>query len=153
MKTVAIDIREHFRPIVGLRPWRVSLGVGSFLTFDFGRKVKEDHHLRGEWYLWIYQANWSLRHRDRKLADSDSRRTIIEVATQRLEEAELTSVSFDPQTSVTEFQFGEFYLLVSPADYLDSPDDRDEYWLFFMPGNLVLTAGPDGVSLGSSDQS
>lgn len=151
-RTVAPDIREYFKPIVGQRPWRARLGVGSFLTFEFGRKVKEDHHLRGEWHLWIYEAKWSLLHGGRKLADSDSRQEAIEVAVRRLEFFELRKVKFDPQSSITEFTFGHFRLIVSPADYLPDPDERDEYWLLFMPNNEVLTVGPGGTDIGPSDR-
>jgi hypothetical protein len=152
MRTVAVDIQEYFRPVVGQRPWRARLGVGSFLTFDFGRRIKEDHHFRGEWHLWIYLAKWSLIHGDRKLADSDSERQTIDVAIRRLEYSELRKVKFNTQNLVTEFIFGHFRLVVSPADYLEDPDDRDEYWLFFMPDNTVLTVGPGGVDLGASDR-
>ena len=154
MRTVALDIQEYFKPIVGLRPWRARLGVGSFLTFDLGRRIKEDHHFRGEWRLWIYQAKWSLNHGDRKLADSDSARQTIEVAIRRLEYSgsEFKKAKLDPQNSVTEFVFGHFRLVVSPADYLADPGDSDEYWLLFMPDNTVLTVGPGGVDLGSSDR-
>src|SRR5271157_717456 len=151
MRTVALDIQHYFKPIAGQRPWRARLGVGSFLTFDFGHKVKEDRHFRGEWHLWVYQANWSLLHGDRKLADSNSERHIIEVAIRRLEGVDFTGAEFDPQNSTTVFLFEDFRLFVTPADYLDSPDERDEYWLFFMPDNLVLTVGPGGVEVGRSD--
>jgi hypothetical protein len=150
-RTLALDIGEYFKPIVGQRPWRARLGVGSFLTLEFGRKVKEDHHIRGEWHLWIYQANWSLLHDDRKLADSDSRQETIEVAVRRLEFFELRKVRFDSQRSVTEFAFGQFRLIVSPADYLPDPDEQDEYWLLFMPNNEVLTVGPGGIDVRPSD--
>ncbi len=153
MRTVALDIREYFKPIVGQCPWRARVGVGSFLTFDFGRRIQEDHHFRGEWHLWIYQAKWSLVHGDRKIADSDSERQTIEVAVRRLEcrGSELREVKFNPQNLVTEFMFGDFRLVVSPADYLDDPDGRDEYWLFFMPDDTVLAVGPGGINLGPSD--
>jgi hypothetical protein len=150
-RTVAPDIRESFKPIVGQRPWRARLGVGSFLTLEFGRKVKEDHHIRGEWHLWIYQAHWSLLHDGRKLADSNSRRDAIDVAVRRLEFSELKKIKFDPRSSVTEFSFGQFRLIVSPADYLPDADDQDEYWLLFMPHNEVLTVGPGGIETGPSD--
>ena len=152
MRTVALDVQQYFRPITGKRPWRARLGVGSFLTIDFGHRIKEDHHFRGEWYLWIFQANWVLLHGDRKIADSDSARQAIEVAVQRLESCELTNVNFDPQASVTEFIFSGFRLIVSPADYLEDPDDRDKYWLFFMPDKTVLTVGPGGVDVEPSDR-
>jgi hypothetical protein len=152
MRTVDLDVREYFKPIVGQRPWRARQGVGSFLTFDFGHRIREDHHFRGEWHLWIYQATWTLIHGDRKLADSNSEWQVIEVAVRRVENCELTGVAFDPQTSATEFRFGEFRLVVSPADYLDDADEDDEYWLFFMPDRSVLSVGPGGVNVGPSDK-
>jgi hypothetical protein len=151
MRTVALDIQQYFKPIAGQRPWRARLRMGSFLTLDFGRKVKEDRHFRGEWHLWVYQANWSLLHGDRKLADSSSGWQVMDVAIRRLEEVDFTGVEFDPQNSTTAFLFDDFRLIVTPADYLDSPDERDEYWLFYMPDNLVLTVGPNGVEVGRSD--
>jgi hypothetical protein len=151
-RTVKPDIREYFKPIVGQRPWRARSGVGSFLTFEFGRKVKEDHHVRGEWHLWVYEAKWSLFHGDRKLVDSDSSQEAVEVAVRRLEFFELTKVKFDRQNSATEFTFGDFSLIVSPADYLPDPDERDEYWLLFMPDSEVLTVGPGGIDIGPSDR-
>jgi hypothetical protein len=154
MKTVAIDIQEYFEPLLGHRPYRARLGVGSFLTFDFGRRIKQDGHFRGEWHLWIYQAQWHLLHGNRQLTDSDSERHTIEAAIRRLENpgCELSKVTFEPQSSMTEFVFGQFRLAVSPADYLEDPDERDEQWLFFMPDNTVLTVGPGGINLGSADQ-
>lgn len=156
MKTIAIDVGQYFKPIKGQRPWRARLGHGSFLTFDFGKRIKWGAHWRGEWHLWIYQANWSLWHGERKLADSGSERRIIDLAVRRLEGNgevnKLASVNFDPVSSVTEFIFGQFRLVVSPADYLDDPDERDEYWLLFMPDGEVLTAGPAGLDVGPSDR-
>jgi hypothetical protein len=152
MKAIDIDIGSYFQPVLGQRPWRARLGVGSFLTFEFGRRVKENGHIRGEWHLWIYQSNWVLLHRDRPLVSSDSERQSISVAVRRLENTSFTNVDFDSNTLTTTFEFEDFRLIVSPADYLDEPDERDEYWLFFLPEKQVLTVGPKGASIGSSDQ-
>lgn len=154
MKTVDIDIQEYFKPVAGHSPWRARLGVGSFLTFDFGRRIKDNGHFRGEWRLWIYQANWRLLHRDLKLADSESERQTIEVAIRRLEYpgCELKEVKFQSTDSSTEFLFGNFRLLVSRADYLENPDERDQYWLFFTPQNEVLSVGPGGLDVRASNQ-
>ena len=86
--------------------------------------------------------------------DSDSLRQTIEAAIRRLENpgGELSNVKFDPQIAETEFRFDQFHQIVSPTDYLDDPDERDEYWLFFMPDDIVLTVGPGGISLGPADR-
>lgn len=147
MKATEIDVRSQFRPVLGTRPWRVKLGVGSFLTFDFGTRIRENGHIHGQWHLWIYLSNWVLLHGERQLADSDSERKVIMTAMRRLDAVPLTQVDFDPHAEKTKFVFEDFRLIVSPADYLDDRDERDEFWMFFMPDNEVLAVGPKGVKL------
>jgi hypothetical protein len=145
MKATATDIRQYFGSLLHARPWKAKLGVGSFLTFEFGRRVRDHGHVHGEWHLWIYQSNWVLFRGDRQLADSESDRRVISVSIRRLEEAALTDVLFEPRQLKTTFVFDDFRLVVSPADYLEDADDRDQYWLLFMPNNEVLTVGPGGL--------
>jgi len=151
MRAAAIDIRPYFEPLLHTRPWRAKLGYGSFLTFEFGRRIKNDGHVHGEWHLWIYQSNWRLMHGNRELANSDSDRRVIATAVRRLEGASLSEVNFDPEQSKSTFAFDDFRLVVSPADYLDDPDERDEFWLLFMPNKEILTVGPGGIHVGPSD--
>jgi hypothetical protein len=151
MKATATDIRQYFGALLHARPWKAKLGVGSFLTFEFGRRVRDHGHVHGEWHLWIYQSNWVLLHGDRQLADSDSDRRVISVSIRRLEEAALTDVLFEPRQLKTTFVFDDFRLVVSPADYLEDADDRDQYWLLFMPNNEVLTVGPSGLKAERSE--
>lgn len=120
--------------------------MGSFLTFEFGARVKVDGHMQGKWHLWIYLSNWVLLHGERELANSDTERRLISVAIRRLQSAALTDVKLDSRGFKTTFVFQDFRLIVSAADYLDDPDKRDHYWLFFMPGE-VLHVGPGGVSI------
>jgi len=152
MGTVASDIRQCFGPIIGQRPWRARIGVGSFLTLDFGPKVLVDGRRRGCWHLWIYMSTWVLMHRELKLVDSDSHRPAISAAVKRLEAETFDGIQFDPDTQTTVFTFGDFRLTVAPADFVDSPNGADESWLFFMPDNLVLTSGPGGVEVRPSDK-
>jgi len=143
---MTIDVRKYFKSIVGSYPRRVRLGVGSFLTFDFSPMRRVDGHMQGEWRLWIYLSNWVLFHRHRQLVSSDTDRRLISVAIRRLEKAALTGVSVDSGDFKTTFIFGDFRLIVSPADYIDNPDERDEYWLLFTPEE-VLAVGPKGVTI------
>jgi hypothetical protein len=145
MKSAAIDIRPYFQPVLGVRPWRVKLGVGTFLTFDFGSRIKTPGHVRGQWHLWIYLSNWKLFHCDRLLVDSNADRRPMTVATRRLEGEALSDVDFDSRAKETILTFNDFRLVVSPADYLRDSDDRDDYWIFFMPNDEVLAAGPSGI--------
>jgi hypothetical protein len=147
MKTTAIDLRQYFHPVFGTSPWRVKLGVGSFLTFEFGPRIRANHHVHGKWHLWIYLSNWELFHRDRPLVDSDTERKVMETAIRRLEGTSLAAVKFQNRNRETTFVFDDFHLVVSPADYLENPDDRDYFWMFFMPDDRVLAVGPSGVHL------
>jgi len=151
MKAAASEIRQHLQPVLGTRPWRVKLGVGSFLTFEFGPRIRAHGHLHGQWHLWIYLSNWKLLRGDRQLVDSDADRKLITISTRRLEEKPLTGIDFDPRSRKTTFFFDDFRLVVSPADYLDSPDERDDYWIFFMPDNEVLAVGPAGMRVEQAD--
>jgi hypothetical protein len=145
MKAAAVDIRQYFQPVFGTSPWRVKPGVGSFLTFEFGPRVKTDGHVHGRWHLWVYLSNWKLFRGERQLVDSDADRKLIAISTRRLEGESLTNIDFNSRTRETTFFFGDFRLVVSPADYLDSAEERDHYWIFFMPDNEVLAVGPAGI--------
>jgi len=151
MKAAAPNIRAYFEPMLGTRPWKAKLGVGSFLTLDFGRRVKDHGHMHGEWHLWIYLSNWALLHGNRRLADSDSDRNVISVSVKRLEETSLTDLHFERERLKTTFVFGDFRLVVSPADYLDDVDERDYYWLLYMPSKEVLRVGPSGIQVERSE--
>lgn len=151
MKNVATEVRQYFQSFLHTRPWKARLGVGSFLTFEFGRRIKDHGHVRGEWHLWVYQSSWVLHHEHRKLSDSDSDRRVISASIRRLEDVALSDVQFEREQSRTTFVFDDFRLAVSPANYLDDPDKRDHYWLLFMPNNEVLTTGPGGVQVERSE--
>jgi hypothetical protein len=146
MTAMIPDIHHYFTPVLGTPPWRAKLRIGSFLTFEFGPKIKAHGHVHGKWHLWTYLSNWVLLRGERQLVDSDSERKIIAVAIRRLQSAALTEVQLDPLDFKTIFIFEDFRLIVSAADYLDRPDQRDHYWRFFMPGE-VLEVGPSGVSI------
>jgi hypothetical protein len=151
MKTAADEVRQYFGSLFRTRPWKARLGVGSFLTLEFGRRIKNHGHVRGEWHLWIYQSNWVLLHGNRELSNSDSDRRVMSASIRRLEEFPLSDVQVEPGRLKTTFLFDDFRLVVSPADYLDEADQRDHYWLLFMPNHEVLTVGPGGIQVEHSE--
>ena len=86
----------------------------------------------------------------RCLADSESRRQVMDLGVRRLEEIPLTGVEYDASSLRTIFTFGERFRLIATA-----PSDQDdaEHWMFFTPENKVLSVGPnDSVKLGRSDR-
>jgi hypothetical protein len=151
MKATATDIRQYFESLLQTRPWKARLGVGSFLTLEFGRRIKNHGHVQGEWHLWIYLSSWVLLHGGRQLADSDSDRRVISVSIRRLENVPLNDVQFDHKSFKTTFVFDDFRLVVSPAHYLDDADKQDHYWLLFMPNSEVLKVGPGGFQVERSE--
>jgi hypothetical protein len=59
----------------------------------------------------------------------------------------LTGLEFDSHNQTTTFFFDKFRLVVSPADYLEKSDERDDFWMFFVPNNEVLAVGPAGIQV------
>lgn len=45
-----------------MKAWGARLGVGSFVTIEFGEEVKEQPSSKthGEWHLWVYMATWDV---------------------------------------------------------------------------------------------
>jgi len=144
-----------FEPILGKRPWRASLGFGSFLTFEFGKRVKFGGFWHGTRHLWICMSSWRLDGPDGLLATSDSPRKLISRVVPRLAAHPLTAVEIKPRARCTTFEFGRrFFLKVMPfSEEEETGTDPAEYWLFFMPRHMVLTIRPRcGISIDRSDR-
>jgi hypothetical protein len=144
-----------FGPILGKRPWRASLGFGSFLTFEFGQRVRHERFWHDTWHLWIYMSSWRLDGPHGLLVTSDSPRELIGRVVPRLVGHPLTAVEIKPRARSTTFEFGRrFILKVTPFSVEEETStDPADYWLFFMPRNMVLTVQPRcGISIHRSDR-
>ena len=150
-----VDINEHFHPVLNEKPWRARLGCGSFLTFDFGRRVRKANHWYGTWHLWIYQCEWRIETDKREIVHSESPRNLIGKAVRNLENYPLANVSFDSARSLTTFVFSKnIRLTCSPYRPDSGMEDlsHKELWMFYMPNNQVLSAIPNkGLLLERSD--
>jgi hypothetical protein len=135
------DVRSFFSPLLGQRPWRVRVGWGSFVTFDFGPRVRDNGHQRGAWHLWVRDCEWSVETADRVAFHSESPRHVMEVGARRLEKEPLLGVSFDAGSETTIFKFGDRLRLVC-RPYSEEQEADDVSWLLFMPENRVLAARP-----------
>ena len=153
MKMRSSELTKILKPVVGQLPWRVRLGWGSFVTFDFGPKVKKDNHTFGSWHLWIYQCEWQLVLRDQSLAHSESKRPIMDVAVRRLERQPFEGCSVSEDQTKTTFEFGGDFQLICTrySDFKPGVDDG-EYWMFFLPDKRVVSVGPAGIDLTSSQK-
>jgi hypothetical protein len=82
--------------LIGQKAWGASLGVGSFVTIKFGKRLLEQRHYHGEWHLWLYLCEWNLYSGARLTAHSESKRKVMQLAIRNLDGAALKSLSFDP---------------------------------------------------------
>jgi hypothetical protein len=136
-------------PILGQRPWGVALGVGSFVTMEFGatqplRHAEERPH--GAWHLWIRYPAWRLEAGDRVLAASEDPRDHLAASLQRLEGQVLRALEVVPPALDTVFAFeGGLRLRLFPM-YSDaateSAGEGYDHWLLFTPDDHVLVVGP-----------
>jgi hypothetical protein len=144
------QIEALFHPLIGQKAWGASVGYGSFVTIEFGRKHRYHRRDHGEWHLWLYQCDWELHSRDRLLAHSESKKHVMQLAIDNLNGAALTKLSFDPQLMRTDFAFdNDLHLGCKP--YPDADAD-EEYWMLFMPDQQVASLRESGLRFEPADQ-
>ncbi len=70
----------------GNTPWGVRLGVGSFLTMEFGRPEANlvGRTAHGEFHLWLYMCSWRIEMGEKIIAGSEDERPAIEAALKNL---------------------------------------------------------------------
>ncbi len=142
MRTPNAELKRYFTPLFGKSPRRARLGYGSFVTFDFGQASRQNHRLRYEWHLWIQYVEWQLTWKNKKIADSESMRRLMQAAVERLETRELSKVLHDPRTRVTRFLFSEDAELRCKG-YSDASVDED-CWSLYTPDAHILFADHTG---------
>lgn len=149
--------RRCFDPLIGKKPWRASLGWGSFLRFEFGQRVRVGEFWHGTWHLWLYMCSWRLNGPQGLVLTSDSPRATISRIATKLAAHPLTQVEIEPRARCSTFEFGrQFLLRCAPFDLEEERNNADpaDYWMLFMPRHMVLTAGPGSrISIRRSDRS
>jgi hypothetical protein len=117
-------VQRIFKRVYGRPSWRVRKGVGSSITFEFGKpslkvlgKVLQPNkktgrkyprrmaHMRADWHLWIYCCDWEIRQDGRRICHSESADKRIEQACTILDGQILTKVTVTPRTLQTDFHF------------------------------------------------
>lgn len=139
---------ELFKRLSGKKPTRISLGHGSFLTFDFGRDYEEKIKTRsggfkiikyGEWHLWVYMCAWRIDKNDIPFVGSNDSRDLIQQKLQSLADQKLKTASILNEAFDTTFTFGDEYKLhLFSFEVTD-----DEQWMLFTPEKKVFVAGPN----------
>ncbi len=145
------EIQELFRPLLGQKAWGAKVGWGSFVTIEFGTKRLEHHHYHGDWHLWLYQCDWVLKSQTHEMANSESKKGLMQTAIDSLNHRELVEALFDQQQMVTEFLFeGNLRLRCQP--YTDA-EPTEEYWMLFMPNKQVANLSQEGLKYESEPTS
>lgn len=136
-------MQKIFRQIVGMKPTRVKLGFGSFITMDFGKDIPEEVKTRqgtqiryhGQWHLWIYQCTWQIDQNGRMLIHSESPKSAIESAL-----SNLTNKTFNSFSLLNDFFDADLKFEDMTLRLLHTKDG--EQWMLFTPENKTLVAGP-----------
>jgi|SRR5215469_14387608 len=134
-----------FQRLIGLAPWGVKLGHGSFLTLEFGKKITQEFrgksHTHGEWHLWLRSCAWRIHREGRVLIASGDDREVIERAISRLEWGALRKAVVDSLALDVRLEFADHLELLAFTNHRY----RYEQWELFKPEGRVLTANAGGV--------
>lgn len=127
------------RSLEGKRPWRVQLGIGSFLVFDFGKPIQlTEEHTCGEWGLWIRCSAWRLRTKDQLLIGSEETREKLEAEIIKLENYLIVRSELNRDTLDIQLEF-DTGLLLETFSFVVT---EYEHWSLNYPEGMVLIAGP-----------
>ena len=138
------EIQAKMAPLLGQKAWGASLGVGSFITLEFGVPLpRRGKHGRthGEWHLWIYMCGWRLEKGNEVLGASEDPRPKLEAAVKGMEGLALHSVELLRPAWDTIFTFEDQVVLRTFSIYSNS-EENDEYWKLFAPDGNILLIGP-----------
>ena len=135
-------INDIINPLLGHKAWNVKLGIGSFITIEFGNPIPTARQkTRGEWYLWIYCCGWYLENQNGILAGSEDQRDRIRQKITILEDHTIEDIVVSSPVFETNFVFdGGLVLHTFPLTSIDPY----KYWMLFTPQGRVLVLGPAG---------
>lgn len=128
-----------FARVVGLRAWAPSVGVGSFLTIEFGTpRTTSAGVAQGSFHLWVYGSTWDIRRRGDSLATSEQDRTVMIAGARILGDQRVTGYDFDPDLMRLILRFEADLELIIRA----LGDAEMEEWFLYLDDGTVITAGP-----------
>lgn len=134
------QIQNKVRPLIGQKVWGVELGVGTFVTMEFGAPLQDDPRLppRGEWHLWTYYCAWQIECDGEVLAASEDPRDLLEQTLREFNELTLLGLEITRPTLVTELRFERGMILrLFPVCTMDN-----NAWMLYDPTDYVLEIGP-----------
>jgi len=133
-------IHKIINPLLGHTAWNVWLGIGTFITMEFGNQIITSHGFtRGEWHLWIYWSGWYLEKPGGVFIGCEDPRHIIKKEIAIMEGCSLNNVVFSKKVFETKFVFDHNIVLHTfPMNFIDP----EKYWLLYTPDGKVLSIGP-----------
>lgn len=133
-------IEARLAPLCGLRPWKVELGHGSFVTLDFGEARTRDGSTRGAWHFWVYCCAWRLDDGDTVVAGSGDDRVGLAPKIAALTNRRLDKIDVAAPAGQTVLRFeGDTTLTLFPM-----ATESEDYQVY-MPDGEVLVVGPAGA--------
>lgn len=135
------EIQARVSPLLGQPAWGVALGVGSFITLEFGASqppAQGHERPHGEWHLWVYCCAWRLDGNGEILAGSEDARPKLEAAVQRLNGLAVRAFDIQPPALETTVTFDEGIALRLFPIF----SEGFEHWMLYTPDGNVLTIGP-----------
>src|SRR5512145_1043305 len=85
-------ITKYMLPLIGQAPWSVWLGIGSFITLEFGTPQQKYDRLVGEWNLWIQHSDWRIESLTTVIVASEDQREKIDEKIKVLEGQKIISI-------------------------------------------------------------
>lgn len=132
-------IEDVFAPLIGLPAWRVTAGVGSFLTMEFGNphlEIREPIkslknrgvYPKGEWHFWIYCCDWKAYIGNGQYVTSEEDRASLQKVASFFDGQILLSAKLDTESVKCTFSF-DLGGVIELTPYLDG--EANEMWLLY----------------------
>lgn len=135
--------------IIGMKPTRVELDEGSFVTIHWGKDITEtiktkrrtSVHTFGERRLWICMCSWRIDKNSIPLVGCEDARSKIEQSFLTLANKPLTSVKILNNAFDLILKFGDDIVIHLFSFYTEDAHQ----WILFNPDNTCFCAGSGGT--------
>jgi hypothetical protein len=137
------QIEKNVAFLVGRSTWGVELGIGSFVTMNWGESLPSDQDgfVYGEWYMWLYCCGWRIEQTHSIIVGSYDSPAVIEESIQNLEGKKVISVELSPNLGDLVLTFeNELVLKV-----FNESSQAASAWMLFTPEKHVIKAGPGSL--------
>ncbi len=134
-----MGVKARLATAIGQTVWGAALGVGSFVTLEFGRSVEDSRgKVHGEFHLWIYCTAWRIESMEKVIASSEDAREELQTLVPQLNGKLLSGIDIDPISLSAIFSFVDGTALRTFSVF----SKEYEHWMFYLPDDQVFSAGP-----------